>query len=115
MFALDQDGDASRGWRSVCGVAKADVRRWWKARESELRGLMWEWDPLEFVGAPEGEYDCVVDDLLSRLVARGSREDLVGVLEGEAEHFGVALGSSAELADRVLAWWAQVPPQPAVE
>jgi hypothetical protein len=51
-------------------------------------------------------------------VARGSRAELVGLLEGEAEHFGVVLGSSAEqagFADRVLAWWAQVPPQPTVE
>jgi hypothetical protein len=48
---------------ACAGMAKADVRRWWKARELELRALVWEWDPLELADAPGDEYDCVVDDL----------------------------------------------------
>jgi hypothetical protein len=99
-------------------MAKAGVRRWWKARELELRALMWEWDPVGLVGAPEDEYDCVVDELMSRLVARSSRDELVRVLEGEAEHFGVSLGSPTDrtsFADRVLVWWARAPSQPPVE
>jgi hypothetical protein len=100
------------------GVSKAEVRRWWKARELELRGLVWEWDPMGLAGAPDDEYDCVVDALLSRLLADPSRLALVGVLEAQSEHFGGALAPSAEqevFADRVLGWWAQVPTRPAVE
>jgi hypothetical protein len=96
-------------------VSKAHVRRWWKARELELRGLMWEWDPLELAGAPEDEYDCVVDELLSRLVHGASKNELVRLLVGQREHFGASLGSPAELdafADRVLGWWLGLPPRP---
>jgi hypothetical protein len=69
-------------------------------------------------GAPEAEYDCVVDALLSRLVADPSHVALVGALQGQSEHFGAALAPPSEqaaFADRVLGWWSQVPPRPAVD
>jgi hypothetical protein len=69
-------------------------------------------------GAPADEYDCVVDALLSRLVADPSQSALVGVLEGQSGHFGGALAPPAEqaaFAERVLGWWWRVPARPAVE
>jgi hypothetical protein len=49
---------------------KKATRGWYKARQRELRQIMWEWDPLGILGVADDEYDCVIDPVLSAL-ARG--------------------------------------------
>jgi hypothetical protein len=34
-------------------VSKLDVRRRWRAREPQLRGLAWEWEPMGFADASD--------------------------------------------------------------
>jgi hypothetical protein len=102
----------------------AITRRWYKARQRELRDLLWEWDPLGLMGAPDDEYDCVVDAVLSALV---NQPDGVALKTATVEGLGYMAGqgwsqvaadrhSQPPLLDpfmaRVREWWRAVPPPP---
>jgi hypothetical protein len=104
---------------------KKATRGWYKARQRELREIMWEWDPLGIMGVADDEYDCLIDPVLSAL-SRGidAPADLKAVLGQELLHMG-DLGYSGSLAEResqsaalepivqrIAAWWRSAPPPP---
>jgi len=79
--------------------------------QHELKALINEWDPIGLleIGAPEDEYNCLVDPLLQKLRSGQSPEDLTAFLDQHiAEHFGAdaTSGVSADFVDRVMAWAA---------
>jgi hypothetical protein len=98
---------------------EANLRRWYKARHQELRELMWDWDPLGLLGAPDDEYDSVVDRVLSVLVNGGDSRSVGDALRGGLEHMA-GEGYSAATAERhaeaslldpfvrrVCKWWGK--------
>lgn len=99
--------------------SKDDTRRWYKARHQELRDLLWEWDPLGLLGAPEDEYDAIIDRVLSACVngdAVATVSDALrgGLFEMADQGYG---GLAAEremqkvepIVDRIQRWWARAP------
>jgi hypothetical protein len=100
---------------------KDQKRRWYQARHQEMRDLMWDWDPLGLMGAPEDEYDCVIDRVLSTLVRGADDGDLQATLKEELRHMGldgysmsrVELESQDESlsanVSRILSWWRAAP------
>jgi hypothetical protein len=102
----------------------ASARRWYKARQRELRDLIWTWDPLGLVGGADDEYDSLVDGVLSALVNRRDDETVaVALLDGLTYLAGE--GYSARLANqewesdalapvvaRIRAWWNGTAPPP---
>jgi hypothetical protein len=104
----------------------ATSRRWYKARLRELRELVWEWDPLGLRGAPEDEYDSLVDGVLSALVNEQRGGDAVAAAVVNGLEYMAGAGFSARLADlhsqsgelepfvaRVRQWWDAAPRPPA--
>lgn len=80
-----------------------------------LRAVLNEWDPLGVMAIaeavpgivlPEDEYDCLRDVLAAELVDGADRDELIAAIDHEMEHhFEVRAGGTAEVVDRVLAWW----------
>ncbi len=101
------------------------TKRWYEARQHELREIVWEWDPLGILGVANDEYDCLIDAVLSAL-ARGheSPGDLKSVLARELLRMGdrAYSGTLAEresqsdalepIVQRIAAWWRLAPPPP---
>ena len=103
---------------------KSTTRRWYKARQRELRAVMWEWDPLGIMGVADDEYDCLIDPLIGEL-ARGIVEPaaLKAVLRRELEYMGGSYSSARAEAEsrndalgpivqRISSWWESVPARP---
>ena len=104
---------------------KTATRRWYKARHGELREIIWVWDPLGLKGAPDDEYDGLIDRLLGAL-ARGAEhpDDLKALLRREllrmadVGYSGAAAERESEddaaepMVQRIAVWWRSVPPPP---
>jgi hypothetical protein len=65
-----------------------------RARWSELRALLCEWDPIGVMGDPEwprDEYDCMVGPVMRLLESDASDADIAAYLRDEiANHFGLS-------------------------
>jgi hypothetical protein len=98
---------------------KDAARRWYKACHQELRDLFWESDPLGLTGAPEDEYDSIIDGVLSALVNDGNRNAVAAALrdgllymagrgysELAAEREARSLSA---ITDRIIDWWRSDP------
>ena len=89
--------------------------RWFKDRHRELRALVWAWDPLRLEGAPDDEYDFLVDAVLGEVVRGGDDRRLTQLLESElGERFGPSdqpLDSSQFIA-AVRGWFQETTPRP---
>ena len=86
---------------------KRELKHDLKRQVTELRALVWEWDPvgLAAMGVPEDEYDCVVSPLLGRLHRAGSAEEVASFLEEFLpEHFGLSPGGAKQFSERAVAW-----------
>jgi hypothetical protein len=86
---------------------------WWRERgQSELRALLFEWDPIGVAGEPDwprDEYDSLVGPLRERLAAGSSAGELAIFLEQYVtEHMGLNTDVDREerFATRLVEWWA---------
>jgi hypothetical protein len=98
--------------------------RWYKGRELELRGLIWEWDPLGLMGVSENEYDSLIDGTLSALVNHGDDSEVVAaIVRGldymAGEGYSAASATRHSQPDaldpfiaRLRTWWEDVPASP---
>jgi hypothetical protein len=87
---------------------------WWRERgESELRGLLNEWDPIGVSDEPEwpdDEYDGLIDPLRERLAAGATAGELSIFLEQHiTEHMDLPADADREerFATRLVEWWAR--------
>ena len=99
-------------------------RRWYKAREVELRALIWEWDPLGLMGVSEDEYDSLADGTLSALVNHGDDSEVVaaivrGLDDMAGEGYSTASATRHSQPDaldpfiaRLRTWWEEAPASP---
>ena len=111
-------------WQAAYVTDNAETRRWYKARQRELRELLWQWDPLGLMGAPDDEYDALIDGVLSALVNRAESDSVAaavmsGLDDMAGEGYGAALATRQSesprlvpFVERVREWWNAVPPQP---
>jgi hypothetical protein len=86
---------------------------WWRERgESELRTLLYEWDPIGVSAEPDwpgDEYDELVEPLRARLAAGATAGELAIFLEQHVtEHIGLDADPDREerFAGRLVEWWA---------
>jgi hypothetical protein len=86
---------------------------WWRERgESELRTLLYEWDPIGVSAEPDwpgDEYDELVGPLRARLAAGATAGELAIFLEQHVtEHIGLDADPDREerFAGRLVEWWA---------
>jgi hypothetical protein len=98
--------------------------RWYSARRQELRGQLWEWDPVGIMGVAEDAYDALVDTVLSALAEGGTEADVQQALGRELRNMAEQGYSSsaveretapevlASAASQLRAWWASAPPRP---
>jgi hypothetical protein len=94
-------------------MAATDGDSWWRERgESELRTLLYEWDPIGVAVEPDwpgDEYDELVVPLRERLAAGATAGELAIFLEQHVtEHIGLASDADREerFAARLVDWWA---------
>jgi hypothetical protein len=87
---------------------------WWRERgESELRSLLYEWDPIGVAAEPDwpgDEYDELVEPLRERLAAGTTAGELSIFLEHHVtEHIGLEVDADREerFAARLVEWWAR--------
>jgi hypothetical protein len=85
---------------------------WWRERgESELRALLYEWDPIGVAAEPDwprDEYDELILPLRARLEEGTTAGELSIFLEGwVTEHIGVDADAAREerFAARLVDWW----------
>ncbi|MHC4744722.1 MAG: hypothetical protein ACYS8Z_22640 [Planctomycetota bacterium] len=83
-------------------------RKQFAAEERAVRGIMNEWEPIDFA-APEDEYDYLVHRALSILHGGGTKEQLTAEIGLELENcFGLGPFSATEtnpIVDRIWEWW----------
>ncbi len=85
--------------------------------ELELASILWDWDPVGVRpgSADESEYDDLVRPLLIEL-GHGvrSRALAVKLAETMTRDYGLAMREQAArgVADRITAWWEQLPTAP---
>ena len=91
-----------------------DHDRWWAERGArELRELLfYEWDPIglsRLADAPLDEYEHYAGQLVRRLRAGSSTEELAAVLEGFRADMGLepAEALPLEFAQRLRDWYAR--------
>jgi hypothetical protein len=101
-----------------------DARRRYKGRELELRGLIWEWDPLGLMGVSEDEYGSLVDGTLSVLVNHGDDSEVVAAIVRGLDYMageGYSVASATRHSQpaaldpfiaRLRTWWEDVPASP---
>jgi hypothetical protein len=75
-----------------------------------IRRLLMEWDPIGVAGIEEArdEYDCMIDPLIRLLVEEAGPAQLLNWVKTErANHFGLPVGSSADLklVAKLESWW----------
>jgi hypothetical protein len=109
----------------VSNPAKESARRWYKARQSELRDLLWEWDPLGLMGGPVDAYESVEDLVLSALTKGGTDADVEEALRSGLAYmadqgFSVAaaeresqVSALKPVVGRMRTWWDAAPSPPA--
>ncbi len=89
--------------------------RWFKNRHGELRALIWAWDPLRLEGAPDDEYDFLVDAVLGEVVRGADDSRLAQRVEAE---LGEPVGpsdqplDSTEFIATIRKWMQETPPRP---
>jgi hypothetical protein len=109
---------------AVSDAAKDGTRRRYEERQGELRGLIWEWDPLGLMGVALDIYDSLVDGVLSALTGGGTDTEVEQALRSGLVYM-VADGYSASAAAResepsallpvvrgIRAWWESAPSRP---
>jgi hypothetical protein len=92
------------------GATRAD--NWWRERGvEELRGLLYEWDPIGVAQEPDwpgDEYDELIEPLRARLEAGAPAGELAVFLERHVtEHIGLEPDPDREerFAARLVDWW----------
>ena len=93
-------------------MTATDRQSWWRERgETELRSLLYEWDPVGVSAEPDwpdDEYDELVEPLRERLAAGATAGELAVFLERHvAEHIGLKPDADREerFAERLVGWW----------
>jgi hypothetical protein len=106
----------------MSGAANEGARRWYKARQAELREFIWEWDPLGLLGGPVDEYESLEDGVLSALARGGTDTEIEDALRsGLAYMAGEGFSASAAAREsetsallpavrRIRSWWEAAPP-----
>ena len=85
--------------------------RWWRERGStELRDLLYdEWDPIGLKGMADDsrdEYEAYAGQIVRRLRAGATEEELAGLLEGFRVDMGLEPADPPlETARRIRAWY----------
>jgi hypothetical protein len=92
---------------------------WWRDQGVEqLRGLLFEWDPIGVAQEPDwpgDEYDELIDPLHERLAAGANAGELAVFLESHVtEHIGIDSDVDREerFAARLVDWWRAQAPAP---
>jgi hypothetical protein len=83
-----------------------------KSLKLRLRRLVNEWDPAGILsaGAPDDEYDCVTDpllSLLSRSVSRSEIEHWLG--QKVTDHFGLEISNDeiSAFVEKLIPWYQE--------
>jgi hypothetical protein len=79
---------------------------------ADVRSLLTQWDAIGIADAvaAQGEYDCMIDPLLSSLRRGADAPALRNWIGRErVEHFGLSPDDDADhaLADALVTWWQQ--------
>ena len=92
------------------GATQQDT--WWRERGAdELRGLLYEWDPIGVSQEPDwprDEYDELIEPLRDKLAAGAPAGELSVFLERHVtEHIGLKADADREerFAARLVEWW----------
>lgn len=81
-----------------------------KNTEQSLRCLLNDWNPIGVASQVDDEYDCLINPLLSRLIAGADSSEIGAFLRYElVEHFGLRAEHKKpdHMADRLMDWWKQ--------